>query len=390
MKRRIFLKTSALSSFYLPHLLACTNRNTRTYFKSTDKQYAHLEIKGSYKEIGYQVGQVFKKNIKEIINSRSEWHSGLINILKSRKGRKLSAKLLELSQKHFPNVVEEIKGMADGAGIHLDHIWAINIKSELGVLEKEPPGCSSIFVKDDKNMWLFHNEDGHTAYKDIMFTIKVTPPSGVSFISMVYPGTITGNGPSLNSRGIVQTTNYIGSTKSEIGLPRYVIGRAILEAKDLKEAIQIATFEPRAYPYHHHLASFDEKKYASVETIPGISEIMYPDGIYFHTNHLLFKKTKDYISQDQEYKNSSSLSRYIVINDKLNQLEPDNLQPESLLSILSSHKRKPYSPCRHPQEDILGQTLGTAFFNINEGLFHLYKGNPCEAVKNNQYITLGF
>lgn len=390
MKRRTFLKTAGLSSFCLPHLLTCTNKNTGTYFKPTDKRFAHLEIKGSYREIGYQVGQVFRENIKEILHSRSEWHSRLINILKSDEGRKFSDKLLELSQKHFPNVIEEIKGMADGAGIHFNHIWAINIKSELGAVKKEPPGCSSIFVKDDKNMWLFHNEDGHTAYKDIVFTIKVTPPSGISYISMVYPGTITGNGPSLNSRGIVQTTNYIGSTKSEIGLPRYIIGRAILEANDLKEAIQIATFESRAYPYHHHLASFNEKRYASVETIPGVSEVKYPDGVYFHTNHLLFEKTKDYQFQDQEYKNSSSLSRYIVINEKLNQLEPDNLRPDSMLSILSSHERKPYSPCRHPLEDILGQTLGTAFFDINEGIFYLYKGNPCEAVKNNHYITMGF
>ena len=390
MKRRNFLKIAGLSSFCLTQLFTCTKKNAGTYFEPTDKRFAHLEIKGSYREIGYQIGHVFKKNIKEIISRRSEWHSGLINILKSGEGRKFSDKLLEISQKHFPNVIEEIKGISDGAGIHFDHIWAMNIKSELGAVKKEPPGCSSIFVKDDKNMWLFHNEDGHTAYKDIMFTIKVIPPSGVSYISMVYPGIITGNGPSLNSRGIVQTTNYIGSTKSEIGLPRYVIGRAILEAKDLKEAIQIATFEPRAYPYHHNLAGFDEKRYASVETTPDASEVKHPDGIYFHTNHLLFEKTKDYQFQDQEYKNSSSLSRYIVINDKLNQLETNNVQPDSMLSILSSHERKPYSPCRHPQEDILGRTLGTAFFDINERLFYLYKGNPCEAVKNNQYITLRF
>jgi len=390
LRRRTFLKTAGTFSFCLPHLISCTNKNTGTYFKPTVKRFAHLEIKGSYRDIGYQIGRVFKKNISEVINRRSKWHSRLINILNSKEGQKLSAKLLEISQMQFPNVVEEIKGIADGVGISFDYIWAINIKSELGAVSKEPPGCSSIFVKDDKNMWLLHNEDGHTAYKDIIFTIKVTPPSGVSFISMVYPGTITGNGPSLNSQGIVQTTNYIGSIKSEMGLPRYVIGRAILEAKHLEEAIQIATIDPRAYPYHHHLASFDEKRYASVETIPDTSEVKYPDEIYSHTNHLLFDKTKDYQFQDQEYKNSSSLSRYTVINEKINQIESYDFSPDSMLSILSSHKKKPFSPCRHPLEDVLGQTLGTALFDINEGRFYLYKGNPCEAVKNKHYIILGF
>jgi isopenicillin-N N-acyltransferase-like protein len=390
MKRRDFLKTAGLFSFCLSQLLTCKQKNSGKYSEATDNSFEHLEIKGSYREIGYQIGRTFKKNINKIIKRRIKWHNGLIQILNSGEGRKLSEKLLEFSQKHFPDIIEEIRGIADGAGIHFDFIWAMNIKSELGVLQKEPPGCSSIFLKNGNNMWLFHNEDGHTTYKDIMFTIKVTPPSGVSYFSMVYPGIITGNGPSLNSQGIVQTTNYISSTRTDIGIPRYIIGRAILEAKNLKEAIQIATFEPRTYPYHHHLASFDEKTYVSVETIPGTSEVKHPDGIYFHTNHLLLEKTKHYQSEDKEYKNNSSLSRYTVINKKLNQLESDNLQPESFLSILSSHERKPYSPCRHPQEDVLGQTLGTAFFDINKGTFLLYKGNPCFAVKNNHYFTLGF
>ena len=105
MQRRNFLKIAGLSSFCLPQLLICTKKNAGIYFEPTDKRFAHLEIKGSYREIGYQIGRVFSKNIKEIINRRSEWHSGLINILKSGAGRKLSDKLLELSQNHFPIVV---------------------------------------------------------------------------------------------------------------------------------------------------------------------------------------------------------------------------------------------------------------------------------------------
>jgi len=390
MKRRTFLKNLGLSSVTIAALPACTREHKGTYFKPTGKRFAHFEIKGSYGEIGYRIGQIFKKNIEEVIRRRNIWHSGLIKNLKTEKGRNLSQLLLKHSQKHFPHIVEEIRGLADGSGIHFDHIWAMCIKSELGAIEKEPPGCSSIFVKNSKNMWLFHNEDGNTAYKDIMFTVKVTPPSGVSYISMVYPGIITGNGPSFNSRGIAQTTNYISSTKSEIGIPRYIIGRAILEAESLDEAIQLASFTPRAYPYHHHLCSLTEKKYASVETIPEKATVRYPEGFYYHTNHLLFEENIEYPYQDQEYINSSSFSRYSVIDGKLKQMKEKNLQPRSLLSILSSHEKKPYSPCRHPQGDISGQTLGTVFININKGEFYLYKGNPCIAVENNHFMSFGF
>ena len=122
MKRRNFLKIAGLSSFCLTQLFSCTKKNAGIYFEPTDKRFAHLEIKGSYREIGYQIGHVFRKNIKEIISRRSKWYSVLINILKSREGRKFSDKLLDLSQKHFPNVIEEIEGIADGVGIHFDSI----------------------------------------------------------------------------------------------------------------------------------------------------------------------------------------------------------------------------------------------------------------------------
>lgn len=387
MNRRKFLKTSGMS---VVCLYTCTPRRDSAYLRPTNKRFAHLEINGNYRDIGYETGRVFKKNINGIIKRRAGWHKGLMETLRSKKALKYSDKLLALAKRHFPKIIQEMEGIADGAGIHFDSLWAMNIKSELGVIRSEPPGCSSIFVHNDKDMWLFHNEDGHTAYQNSMFTIKASPPSGISYIAMVYPGIITGNGPSVNSRGIVQTTNYIGSVKSEIGIPRYIIGRAILEAKDLEEAIQIATFEPRTYPYHHNIISLSEKKYASVETIPNISEIQYPGGLYCHTNHLLFDNTGQFQNEDQEYKNSSSISRYTVIHERLESLDKNEVQQDDIFSILSSHESKPYSPCRHPEEDVFGQTLGTAYIDVNSGEFRLYKGNPCESVAKERFVHLNF
>jgi len=223
-----------------------------------------------------------------------------------------------------------------------------------------------------------------------MFVVKVSPPSGVRFISLVYPGIITGNGPSLNSRGVIQTTNYISSTKSEIGIPRYVIGRAILEANDAKEAVEIATMQPRAYPYHHHIGSMTDQSYFSVETVPEKSQVKEPKGLYFHTNHLIFEKTKAYKYQDAAYIKVSSLSRYSVIEDELKRLDISKVTSDDFLEIVSSHQNAPYSPCRHPQGSVRGLTLATAFYNLQTGMFRLYKGNPCSAVKNQPYINLRF
>jgi predicted choloylglycine hydrolase len=390
MRRRDFLISGLTAPFLIQQLLAEGKDSLSYYQDTTEASFPHLEITGSYYDIGYQIGKYFGKNIETVIQRRKKWHHQLMEIQNSSEGKQKSWEYRRLTQKHFPHLLQEINGMADGSGIHFDAIWAICIKSELAAIDKEPEGCSTITFQHEGNIWLFHNEDGNMAYGDMMFLVKVNPPSGISFMSLVYPGIITGNGPSLNNRGIIQTTNYIGSTESQIGIPRYLLGRALLEAKTLDEAIDIARFEPRAYPYHHNLGSLSENKYLSLETAPGSWEVKEPTGMYCHTNHLLFAKTVTYPSEDQKYKQSSSLSRYRVIEQKLNEFADQSQKPEDFLEILSSHQNKPYSPCRHPQDEVHGLTLATAFYDFRKGAMRLYKGNPCQAVKNQRFTDLRF
>lgn len=404
MDRRTFLKLAGLTPLYLSQIaegVTAAEQPVMKFTAATPRNFELLEVKGSYQQIGYEIGKQFKRNIFQIIKRRSRWHTDLLAAKETSKGKMVSKELMKLTKKHFPSVLEEIRGMAEGAGIDFEHMWAMCIKSELAALGSEPPGCSSIFLKDQDRLWLFQNEDGHSAYRDLMFMVKVTPPSGVRFMSMVYPGIITGNGPSMNDRGVVQTTNYIGSTRSEIGIPRYVIGRAILEAKSAAEAVDIATIEPRAYPYHHHIAGTSDHSYFSVETTPDASQVKEPKGFYCHTNHLLFEKTREYEHQDKKYRSTSSMPRYRVLEKRLlDQVTAGSLKtrpgragpgkPEDFLGILSSHEKAPYSPCRHPEGDVQGTTLGTAFFDLNKGSFRLYKGNPCEAARDMLYTEFGF
>lgn len=372
MDRREFLRLSLAAPLFLGE----------TFAESSGRalDLPRLEVSGSYREIGERVGKVFGTHIRAVIEGQGGWHAGILHALRSPHGRVLSGELKRLTRSHFPQFLEELEGVADGAGMHFDAIWAMTIKSELGAAGTEPPGCSTLYFGDGTRSWLCHNEDGHAAHLGQMVLLRVTPPSRVSFVSMLYPGILAGNGPSLNSRGVVQTTNYISSVCAEVGLPRYVVGRAILEAAGLEEAVQIATLEPRAYPYHHNLGSLGDGRYLSVETVPGQHRVEEPKGLYLHTNHLVSEGTRDYPHEDPEYRNTSSMSRYTVLQRSIAELGAAPAGPETLLAMLSSHESAPYSPCRHPAGEVRGQTLGTACVDLKRGRFTLYSGNPCEAV----------
>ena len=123
-----------------------------------------------------------------------------------------------------------------------------------------------------------------------MFMVKATPPSGVTFLTLTYPGHLMGNGPGINNHGIIQTTNYIGAMKWKIGIPRYFLNRAVLEARSLEEAVKIVTFHNRAFAYHHNIASVKQKRILSIEVTTDNYQVVEPENFYFHTNHLIQKE----------------------------------------------------------------------------------------------------
>lgn len=350
------------------------------------RQFSCLRVSAHYFDLGYQVGRIFGHAIRAVVHQRGTWHRRLRTIVESPYGQDMSRELMANTKKYFPHLMREIEGMASGCGLPFEDIWIMCIKSELMAAEPEPPGCSTIAVKYPRKALLVHNEDGNEAYRSKMFLLYARPPSGVDFISLVYPGILTGNGPSVNSAGIVQTTNYISSTKSSAGLPRYVLGRAALEARSLQEAVQIITMKPRSFPYHFNLISLQEQRYVSLETTMESEAQISPENEYVHTNHLLNEPTSSYAYEDQNYKNTSSLSRFAVIRQELEKAH--RIELRAYLDILASHRQAPYSPCRHPLGRVKGRTLATLAVDIKQKRVLLYKGNPCVSVSGNLFSEL--
>lgn len=354
------------------------------FFSNSFKYFNFSEISGRHREIGYKIGKIFKRNINFVLEKRKSWVLKLKEKLSSKEGKYFKEIFIKEIKNAFPFYIDEIEGLREGSGIDEETIWALNLQCELEYIS-EKDGCSSIYFKDEKENYFLHNEDGNKANYNQMFLVYVKPPSGVNFLSIVYPGLLPGNAPGINKIGIFQTTNYIGSTKVFEGIPRYVLSRAILEAKDLKEAKNIALYKPKAFPCHHNIGSFSEEKYISIEATPLGFEFYEPDKLYIHTNHLILDKTRNYIYEEKIYKEKSSISRYEVISEGIENLK-EKAKFEDLFALLSSHKRKPFSPCRHPEGEVEGQTLCTAYYDLKKKIIVFYYGNPCQSFKNDEKV----
>jgi predicted choloylglycine hydrolase len=348
-----------------------------------EEGYPLIEVKGTYREIGRQIGSAMRDHITNHLDL-SEQFANCVDYLEG-KDRETIIKMYHHARARFPHLVDEMEGMANALDTTMMSLFAFNCRSEIDLL-KEPPGCSTIAIRDGDRVTLVHNEDGNDLNIGRMFLVKVIPPSGVKFIVFVYPGLLPGNGPGFNDHGIVQTTNYIQPRRVADGIPRYFIGRAILESINLDEAVALATMKPRTFSYHHNLVSLSDKRILSVETAAYPEQkhdVLEVEGLYVHTNHFLHAG----MAQEDETKTrlydvpyESSTTRMDVLSRAIKEKgPPTNL--EEILSLLTLHEGRPYSPCRHPEGDVHGTTLGTAVFEAPDKTMTLFHGNPCHGFK---------
>ncbi len=348
-----------------------------------------IEVSGSPYECGRAIGRRFGALIKTGIARRKKWFSELRSFMQADLPGRCHC-FLEAAKKHLPDALSELHGWADGSGVDFLDLAALNLKAELGCMmlraaeksgESEScAACSTLALVDGERRLLAHNEDGDEAYADLMFFVKESQPGKPAFVGLSYPGILPGNGPAINSAGLILTTNFIASKSWRLGVPRYFIDRAVLDARSLDQARLVACNRQRAFGFHFNLASVTEKKIISLETSLDRQESYEVEGLYVHTNHLLLPGMRD-VPQDIDYVGGSSTTRYEVLS-KI-KAGYDKRLPEiggaDLVKALSSHEGAPYSPCRHPQDQLHGQTLACSLFDLDDGSWTFYPGNPCRA-----------
>jgi hypothetical protein len=211
-----------------------------------------------------------------------------------------------------------------------------------------------------------------------MFLLAAELPSGSQCLALCYPGIIPGNGPSINSRGMVHTCNYIGGKEWRHGVPRYFLNRAMLDARDMDDALGFASHPFRAYSQAHNLVSIPEKRALMVESSVNKLVVRELNGVFTRTNHYVFPE----MATEPEFKAYPKKSgpRLAALNVALGKTGSAKISSARALTALSSHRNRPLSPCRHRNPKVKGATLGMFLFDSDVPGFRFYHGAPCRKI----------
>lgn len=341
-----------------------------------------VRVSGSHREIGRQIGQTCTAQVRHSIdNARALLDKAYEKLELTWAGAQIQArKYMPFAQERYPQYVEELLGIAEGADVSFDDIAVINALEAVTVDALHLTKCTSVAVNDtctaDGHVLIAHNEDWLPEDEADVFIIHASPDDEPPFLAMTYGGLLPNIG--FNAAGIAQCCDSVYPNDCRIGIPRLVLSRAVLGARTPAEAIYHTVVPQRAAGYNHLLTHGSGEMY-NVEVSARRFALLYAeDGYLAHTNHYLDFNMQ--AIEDEPDELISSHVRYFRALRLLKQTSRHTLK--TLQNLQRDHINHPDSICNHalnyPDPRDRQKTINALVIDLTAGVMHLAWGNPCQ------------
>jgi isopenicillin-N N-acyltransferase-like protein len=347
-----------------------------------------VRVKGTHRNMGRQMGEAMAAQVRHSIENAHalikdtentlelDWDGAVIQ----------SRKYIPFAQERYPRYVEEMEGIAEGAGVPFDDLAALTAMEGVTMDALHLTKCTSLAVNDDRtadgHVLVAHNEDWLPEDEPDLFIIHATPDDEPAFVAMTYGGLLPNIG--FNACGLAQCCDTVYPNDIRIGVPRIILSRAVLAARTLDEAIRYMLIPQRAAGYNHLLAHESGELY-NVEVSARHFAIQYGEkGYLAHTNHYLSPTMQVVENEPDEL--VATRVRYFRALRLLRKTNKHTVK--SLQAIQRDHVNHPDSICNHAEN--VGspldreKTICSLVMDLTARVMHIAWGNPCQ----NPYHTV--
>lgn len=234
---------------------------------------------GSPHDIGRRLGRAGRAAVHRHLLGAPIWQ----RVTDPAHGPRL-ARMTASVRARFPAIWAEIEGLAEGLGLPVAQVMAWNCRGDL--LASVPDGCTTVMLPGETPV-LAHNEDGLPFFRGASFIADVTPDGAPGFRAFCYPGSIPGHTFAFTDAGLAQTVNNLRFTGVEADMPRMVLGRAVLAARDIGTALGVLGAHPNSGGFHFALSHVADRRILSVEFGAGEVSVREVTAPALHANHAL-------------------------------------------------------------------------------------------------------
>jgi isopenicillin-N N-acyltransferase-like protein len=350
-------------------------------------QFPFIEVHGSPRERGRMHGQQAAERIKRGIGHYLSQFSAY-GLDRPAIGRHVEGYLPRI--KAFDaGMVEEMRGIAEGAGVDFEAIILLNARTELLYEAREvrdaarasesaaPDGCTGVVILPEatRDGRLIHalNWDWKAECAETSIVMLVRRDDGPDVLTFAEAGALARAG--LNAAGIAITANYIESDRDfeSPGIPLALVRRKALEAETYAQAIGVIVATDKLTS-NNLILSHRDGVAIDFECAPCEAFALYPDnGLLVHANHWTSQSALAKYRDVGIRNTPDSLYRDRRVRSLL---EPSvgKITPEDVVLALRDDFGAPYAVCRAPLPNSRGNltaTVATLMINSTAGTIEI-------------------
>lgn len=352
-----------------------------------------IQARGTAYEVGCQIGAAAREQMRAMhAETLAEYGERWQTLLRQ------SIPFQDAAQRHLPRVMQEMRGVADGANIPFDDLFLLSVEELLyeevrgaeaerqstGYAPSKNKGCSDLAAAPpatrDGHVWLAHNNDlGPDTLGQLVVT-KLQVQGEPEILAVTVGGWFMSIG--MNSAGLALTGNQLNANDSRVGIPRLLAVRDILAQSTLEAALQSALHSERASSYNNIISSREEQ-IVNVEgsaTAAALTRSGETGGALAHTNHYLQESMLQFEADLPHLAMSAArCSRAFDYAKKYR----GRIDFDICARFVRDHVYAPWSVCKHSGQSV---TVFSAVIDLTDGKMWLAPGNPCR----NDFVLLEF
>lgn len=340
------------------------------------KLFNIIECSGTPYEVGKQYGTQCRDNIVKSVDMLVK----ILNFMQKASKKEILAnarKYLPLVEKFDPELIEMLKGQAEGAGVSFDEVFALKCWFELGIYYQYVTGfCTSFAVtgKATKDGKTIIGENYDLTVGLTMDLVRIKRSDGLEQLSLIFSG---GCELTLNSAGLGMVLNVmLGPGKEQLlNVPCCCVISKAMRQKRIGDALGVVCASGRSILYYAFASG--EGDIVGIETRPDDFNVMQPErDMLFHSNHYLTDKFKRGdgtfgLMEGDSYIRIQRLKR-------LMESHYGKLTPELIMGFMADHNNYPNSICAHFNPEMpRGETLASLIMVPEDRVMYLTHGQPC-------------
>lgn len=245
------------------------------------ENYFSFSAKNHY-DLGLAVGKKFAKEANQalmIAATDKHWPD-----------RKQTASLmLSISRKFFPQYIEELEGYAKGANVDFADFWTLSLEDD-AFIDKNRSAAKCTTIVTNSGLLIGHNEDYfEPGFQDTICIVKKTI-AGFTTLEIFYYNTLGGSSIGINSHGYLHAVNTLLYTSKQIGVPKSMIARLLLDTTNPERDLAFIQELSRASGFSH-LVTDENGQIWHAEFTSKTAKISLPALPFCHTNHCLIGKS---------------------------------------------------------------------------------------------------